>query len=74
MLQANYERGTKDSDVLETPELTSEIQASLLQLAGQGTDLAKKHRIYLEFVANGLPLLPQVPVWLDPEESPSSRA
>jgi hypothetical protein len=68
MLQANYQRGTKDSDILETPELNDEIQSRLRALAGPGTDLAKRHRIYIEFVPGGLPLLPQAPVWLEVEE------
>lgn len=61
MLQANYQRGTKDSDVLETKDLSRRVRDSLLRLAGQRTTLATKHRMYLEFVPNGLPFLPQVP-------------
>lgn len=65
MLQARYERGTKDSDILETADLDVETKARLLELAGPGTDLSKKHGLYIEFVESGLPLLPQVPIWLD---------
>ena len=65
MLQAEYERGTKDSDVLETSDLGGDIRASLIELAGPGTDLHKRHKLYIEIVSSGLPLLPQAPVWLD---------
>jgi hypothetical protein len=34
MLQASYERGTKDSDVLDTLELSGEIGERLRALAG----------------------------------------
>ncbi len=68
MLQADYERGTKDSDVLETAELDGDTKAGLLAIAGLGTTLARRHRIYVEFVASGLPLLPQAPAWIEPTE------
>ncbi len=41
MLQTGYERGTKDSDVLETAGLTQDIKAQLLAIAGQDTALAR---------------------------------
>lgn len=63
MLQAPYERGTKDSDVIETDEVTGDVRERLLDLAGRKTALANRHRIYLDVVARGLPFLPQVPVW-----------
>lgn len=63
MLQASYERGTKDSDVFETTELTTEIKQRLLELAGSGTALHKRRRLYIDIVANGIPFLPHVPVW-----------
>jgi hypothetical protein len=65
MLQARYERGTKDSDILETADLDVDTKTRLLELAGPGTDLSKRHGLYIEFVPSGLPLLPQVPIWLD---------
>ena len=61
MLQAPYERGTKDSDVLETSAITPEVSEQLRQLAGKNTTLAKRHRLYIEVVRNGLPFLPQKP-------------
>jgi len=63
MLQTRYERGTKDSDILETGELTAEVRASLLAVAGPGTPLHTRHRMYLEFVLGGIPFLPQRPTW-----------
>lgn len=63
ILQTGYERGTKDSDVFETPALAAEIKQRLLALAGSGTALHERHSIYIDIVANGLPLLPHVPVW-----------
>lgn len=63
MLQVDYERGTKDSDVFETRSLTSEIQRDLLALAGRDTDLHARHKLYIDIVANGIPFLPAHPVW-----------
>jgi len=55
--------GTEDADILEALDLSAEIKASLLELGGPGSDLAKRHGLYLEFVPNGLPLLPQKPAF-----------
>lgn len=63
MLQADYERGTKDSDVFETLSLTKEIQTRLIALAGRDTDLHTRHRLYVDVVASGIPFLPTVPAW-----------
>ena len=63
MLQTGYERGTKDSDVLETANLTDEIKGGLLSVAGEGSELFKPHRLYLEIVARWIPFLPQERVW-----------
>jgi hypothetical protein len=60
-LQTDYERGTKDSDVWETEAMTGEIKAALTKIAGKGSVLHQKHRIYLDIVINGLPFLPQGP-------------
>ena len=65
MLQADYERGTKDSDILETDELSAEVRERLIALGGEGTALHTRNKLYIEFVASGFPLLPQEPVWLD---------
>jgi hypothetical protein len=63
MLQTDYRRGTNDSDVLETANLTNEIKARLLTIAGKNSPLFERHRLYLEIVVPGLPFLPQGPVW-----------
>lgn len=62
MIQHDYERGTKDSDVLETLEMTPEIKGRLQELAGKGTAFASRHRMYLDIVSGGLPFLPQRPL------------
>ena len=59
MLQTGYERGTKDSDVLETRAITAAVKARLLALGGEGTDLHRRHRLYVEVVGNGIPFLPR---------------
>lgn len=61
MLQTDYHRGTKDGDVLESLDLTQEIKDGLKALAGKGTDLHKRTRLYLDIVISGLPLLPHGP-------------
>ncbi len=64
MLQSDYDRGTKDSDVLETSALSDDTRAQLLQLAGKGTALHTRHKLYVDIVAGGLPFLPQGPRWI----------
>ncbi len=66
MLQTDYARGTKDGDVLQTAALTAQVRARLLALAGPGTPMAKKHRLYLDIVQSGLPFLPHVRLWRPP--------
>lgn len=61
LLQTNYERGTKDGDVLESLELTPDIKERLRTLAGKNTDLHKRTRLYLDIVVSGLPFLPHGP-------------
>ncbi len=63
LLQAQYERGTRDSDVLETESLTPPIKDALLALAGRSTKLAAQTGMYLDIVPNGFPFLPRVPDW-----------
>lgn len=63
MLQTDYVRGTKDSDILETTELAAVDKNRLLELAGVGSRVAQRHRMYLEIVSSGLPFLPQSPHW-----------
>jgi hypothetical protein len=63
MLQTDYERGTKDSDVLETNDLTASVRKRLLDLAGAGTPLHEKHRLHIEIVPSGIPFLPQLALY-----------
>lgn len=63
MLHTGYSRLTRDSDVLETMDIVGGVRTQLLALAGPSTDIAKRHRLYLDIVASGIPFLPQVPRW-----------
>lgn len=63
MLLAEYERGTKDSDILKATTLTEPDQQRLLELAGPGTRLHRKHRLYLDFVVPGITFLPRPPLF-----------
>lgn len=62
-LQTDYRRGTKDSDVLETADLDQATTAALLEVAGQGSLLHKRHRLYIELVGGAFPFLAMEPVW-----------
>ena len=64
MLQADYLRGTKDSDVLGVMPVEGEIKARLLTLAGPGSRLEAQHHFYLDVVPAGLPFLPHPPQFL----------
>lgn len=64
MLQTDYERGTKDGDILYAHPIDAEIKERLLALGGQGSALAKRHRVYLDIVASGLLMLPAQPRYL----------
>lgn len=59
MLQTEYSRKTKDSDILETAEITTEIENKLLELGGKDSKLQKQFRLYLDFVNRSIPFLPQ---------------
>ncbi|MDP2866244.1 MAG: hypothetical protein Q8O90_08380 [Elusimicrobiota bacterium] len=61
MLQAGYERGTKDSDILETAALIGPVGEKLLSLAGKNSDLNRRYGIYLDIVGSGIPFLPVKP-------------
>ncbi|MEO6775753.1 MAG: DUF6036 family nucleotidyltransferase [Kofleriaceae bacterium] len=63
MLQTNYERGTKDSDVFDTVDLAAETKEHLLRIAGIDTELAKRRLMYVDIVANGIPFLAHPPLW-----------
>jgi energy-converting hydrogenase Eha subunit C len=64
MLQADYNRGTKDGDVLESAPINQAIKTELLGLGGKGTALAKRHDLYLDIVAGGILFLPAATIYL----------
>lgn len=63
VLQTSFQRGTKDSDILETEQITVEIQSALVALAGKDTVIHRRHRMYLEFLGAAFPFLPTEPLW-----------
>jgi hypothetical protein len=63
LLQTSYERGTKDGDVLLTELITTDLASSLLAIAGRGSGMDRRHRMYLDFVSEALPFLPSEPRW-----------
>lgn len=63
MLQADYERVSKDSDVLETDLLSEYNKKCLIELSGPGTAIHQRFRLYLDLVPSALPFLPQVPLY-----------
>jgi hypothetical protein len=71
MLQAEYLRGTKDSDVLGVVPVAGAVQRKLEELAGSGSHLHAKHQLYLDVVPSGLPFLPHSPRFLPLE--PNAR-
>ena len=48
MLQTDYERGTKDGDILYPPPIDEEVRKRMLALGGQGSALARRHRVHLD--------------------------
>lgn len=58
MLQADYDRGTKDGDVLESRDGPAAIKEQLLALAGKKTKLHDQFRIYLDVVQRAILFLP----------------
>ena len=63
LLQTDYQRGTKDSDVLEAADLDTATKDALLAIAGRESELHTRHRMFVEVVGQGLPFLAQSPVW-----------
>jgi hypothetical protein len=68
MVLTDYDRGTKDSDVVETPAIRGSTRNRLVELAGPNTALQQRHRIYLDLVQSGLLFLPHVPIYQQPAE------
>ncbi len=62
-LQTPYQRGTKDSDVIETEQMGAEVKARLLAFAGKGSALHRRHQMYLDLVSPNIPMLPPEPLW-----------
>lgn len=63
MLQCDYERGTKDGDVLEAKDGPPAIKEQLISLAGKESDLHKQFRVHIDVVNRAIPFLPQQPVF-----------
>lgn len=62
-LQCDYNRGTKDSDIIETAQLAGDVVSRLQALAGRGTPLHGRHRLYLDVLGARFPFLPPEPMW-----------
>jgi hypothetical protein len=63
MLQCDYERGTKDGDVLEAKDGPPTLKEQLISLAGKESDLHKQFRVYIDVVNRAILFLPQQPVF-----------
>lgn len=63
MLQTAYYRGTKDSDVLETDEVTDAVAERLLHIAGPGTEIHTRRAMYIDIVRRGVPFRRQSPAY-----------
>lgn len=63
MAQLDDRRGTKDGDVFETLELTPDVQRRMLQIAGSGSEIHRRLRLYVQIVSSGIPFLPRAPCW-----------
>jgi hypothetical protein len=74
LLQTSYVRLTKDSDVLETPEIDEDVRRQLEDLAGKQSRLSQRHKVYVDVVRPGLPLLPQRPNWVPTTDWRTSRS
>ena len=59
MLRCDYDRGTKDGDILESKDLPAAVKAQLLALADKGSDLHKDFRIYIDIVRSAILFAPQ---------------
>jgi hypothetical protein len=64
MLQTDYERGTKDGDILYAHPVDGQVKDRLLSLGGQGTVLATRHRVYIDVVTSGILMLPAQPKYI----------
>jgi hypothetical protein len=62
MFQADYERGTTDSDIVET-DLPDDVRDRLRSIAARGTPLARDHGMHLDLVNVAILLIPQPARW-----------
>lgn len=46
--------------MLETAQVSGDVVATLKRLAGKGTPLHERHRLYLDVLGPHFPFLPQV--------------
>lgn len=58
LLQTDYVRATKDTDILEIGDLPQILWETLKEMAGKNSTLAKRHRLYIDLVKTGIPFLP----------------
>ncbi len=63
MLQTDYERGTRDGDILEAEEITPPVRGQLLALAGPKSALCGKYRMCVELVMPAILFLPRAPIF-----------
>ncbi len=63
MLQCDYDRGTKDGDVLEAKDGPPAIKEQLISLAGKKSELHKQFHVYIDVVNRAILFLPQKPVF-----------
>ena len=63
MLQTSHARGTKDSDVLETDEVTENVARHLIEIAGPDTEIHKRRGVYIDIVRRGVQFRRQAPVY-----------
>jgi hypothetical protein len=61
MLHTEYERRTKDSDVIETDFITEPVRKALLDIAGKKTEFHSRYGMYLDIVPRATPFLPHPP-------------
>ena len=47
----------------QTAALTDDVKRRLVELAGEGSEIHKRRRMYVDIVRNGVPFLPHGPVW-----------
>jgi hypothetical protein len=66
LLQTNYVRGTRDSDVIRSDAITEDVARRLLALAGKDTKLFERHRMYIELVHSGILFRRQKVEWIEP--------